>query len=64
MSALRLMLIPTKFASQPFSEARSIAVNVVALLEQHDVRLSSADNRQCFLRSLINIVSAVEYVPH
>ena len=58
-----LVLVPAKFACQPFPEAGSISIDVVAFLEQHDVRHDAADDRQCLLRPLVDVIGTMEHVP-
>ena len=58
-----MVLIPAKFTCQPFTEARSISIDVVALLEKHNVRFNGSNDSQGFLSSLIYIVAAVPDVP-
>ena len=62
VGALRLVLIPVEFTCQPFTEARSISIDV-AFLEQHNVRFDGSNDSQGFFSPLVDIVAAVQDVP-
>ena len=63
MRAVPLPLIPPELLSQPGAELRTVAVNVVTLLHEYDVRPGFPDHRQRLLRAIGDVIGAVEDVP-